>query len=426
MSGWDSLSANDRARIGRWQIVIVAVAVMAKLCLAGDWYGFAATLSFVSKDLGMNAGEAGLAQGAIAITYGLGMVFWSPLSRRYSGRSFLLPGLSVTGAAMLAQAFINDMWTLIALRLLIGFFEAGVWVGTIKLIFGWFPPAKRGLIMGIVLAAYSLAITIDFAVGVPLSLAFGWRTFFAALGLFTVAVAILVGVFGRAGPESLGLPGFAGEAGVVPSASPRPQLSLLFKSKWLYIGGLGIFGDTFALAATATWAVPAFVQDQGMQPDMGAVIGTVMGLSQVAFLVIGGYLSDRMPRLVVIQIGACLALISALLFTAATLWPMPLIALLAITGVSGVALFSGGAIFSLLGTKYPPELGPAATGYAEIFGMASTFAAPAVMGVTIDLTHSFFAAFSVFTGAEVAIVVVLLVLCREGVFRPFPRPAALT
>jgi nitrate/nitrite transporter NarK len=133
-----------------------------------------------------------------------------------------------------------------------------------------------------------------------------------------------------------------------------------------------------------------------------------------------------MPRLVVIQIGACLALISALLFTAATLWPMPLIALLAITGVSGVALFSGGAIFSLLGAKYPPELGPAATGYAEIFGMVSTFAAPAVMGVTIDLTHSFFAAFSVFTGAEVAIVLVLLALCREGVFRAFPRPAALT
>jgi MFS family permease len=425
MSGWDAVSMNDRARIGRWQIVIAIVAIMAKLCLAGDWYGFAATLSFVSKDLGMNASEAGLAQGAIAITYGLGMVFWSPLSRRYSGRSFLLAGLAVTGAAMLAQALIDDMWTLIALRLLIGFFEAGVWVGTIKLIFGWFPPARRGLIMGIVLAAYSLAITIDFAVGVPLSLAFGWRVFFGALGLFTIAVTLLVGVFGRAGPESLGLPGFAWEPEATGAAvRARPPLSLLFRSKWLYIGGLGIFGDTFALAATATWAVPAFVQDQGMQPDMGAVIGTVMGLSQVAFLIIGGYLSDRIPRLMVIQIGAGLALISALLFTAATLWPMPLIALLAITGVSGVALFSGGAIFSLLGAKYPPELGPAATGYAEIFGMASTFAAPAVMGVTIDLTNSFFAAFSVFTGAEVAIVAVLLVLCRERVFSGFARPAA--
>jgi MFS family permease len=424
MSAWDALSARDRARIGRWQIVIAGVAILAKLCLAGDWYGFAAALSFVSKDLGMTAGEAGLAQGAIAITYGFGMFFWSPLSRRYSGRSFLLVGLAITGLAMLAQAFIHNMAALIALRLLIGFFEAGVWVGTIKLIFGWFPPAKRGLIMGIVLAAYSLAITIDFAVGVPLTIAFGWQAFFAALGGFTIAVTLLVGVLGRAGPESLGLPGFAWEVDEAVPVAARPSLSLLFKSKWLYIGGFGIFGDTFALAATATWAVPAFVQDQGMQPEMGAVIGTVMGLSQVAFLIVGGYLSDRMSRVTVIQIGAGLALLSALMFTAATIWAMPLILLIAITGLSGVALFSGGAIFSLLGAKFPPELGPAATGYAETFGMVSTFMAPAVMGITIDMTHSFLAAFSVFVAAEIVIFGVILILCRERVSRPFAGPAA--
>jgi MFS family permease len=414
MTGWDEVSATDRARIGRWQIVIVAMAVLAKLCLAGDWYGFAATLSFVSKDLGMSAGESGLAQGAIAITYGFGMFFWSPISRRFSGRWFLMIGLTVTGLAMLAQAFIHDMATLVALRLLIGFFEAGVWVGAIKLIFGWFPPAGRGLVMGIVLAAYSLAITIDFAAGVPVTIAFGWRVFFAGLGLFTLLVAALAGILGRSGPASLGIPGFAWETETVAIAAPKPKLSLLFKAKWLYIGGFGIFGDTFALAASATWVVPGYVQQQGMPEAMGAVIGTVMGLSQVAFLLLGGYLSDRMSRTHVIQIGAGLAALSALLFTAAMVWPMPPVLLVAISGLSGVAVFSGGAIFGLLGEKYPPELGPAASGYAEVFGMASTFAAPYLMGVTIDLTHSFFAAFMVFTVSELVVFGLILTLCRAG------------
>jgi nitrate/nitrite transporter NarK len=89
-----------------------------------------------------------------------------------------------------------------------------------------------------------------------------------------------------------------------------------------------------------------------------------------------------------------------------------------------VALFSGGAIFSLLGAKFPPELGPAATGYAETFGMVSTFMAPAVMGITIDMTHSFLAAFSVFVAAEIVIFGVILILCRERVSRPFAGPAA--
>jgi hypothetical protein len=46
------------------------------------------------------------------------------------------------------------------------------------------------------------------------------------------------------------------------------------------------------------------------------------------------------------------------------------------------------------------------------------------MGVTIDLTHSFLAAFSVFGAAEIAILAIILVLCRERVSRPFAGPAA--
>ena len=414
MSHWDSLSAFDRKRIGQWQIIVAIVAILGKLCLAGDWYGFAATISFVSADLGMNAGEAGLAQGAIAITYGFGMFFWSPISRRYSGRSFFSIGLAVTGVAMLAQTVIHNMFALVALRLLIGFFEAGVWVGAIKLVFGWFPKTRRSAIMGVILAAYSMAITVDFAIGIPLSAAYGWRIFFGGLGIFTVAVAIFGALIAKSGPAALGLKGFTWETepAVAGLGLPKLKLSTVFKTKWLYIGGLGIFGDTFALAATATWVVPAFVAEQHMPVEYGALIGTVMGLSQVVFLLLGGYLSDRVSRTHVIQIGAGLAALSALLFLFATIWAMPFALLMAITGLSGVAVFSGGAIFGLLGEKYPDELAPAATGYAEVFGMASTFSAPAAMGVAVDITHTFFAAFLVFTLTEFAILGIILFLCR--------------
>jgi carbon starvation protein CstA len=35
--------------------------------------------------------------------------------------------------------------------------------------------------------------------------------------------------------------------------------------------------------------VPAFITVQHMPPAAGAIIGTVMGLSQVLWLIIGGY-----------------------------------------------------------------------------------------------------------------------------------------
>ena len=427
MSHWDALSTADRKRIAGWQIVIAIVAIMGKLCLAGDWYGFAATIGFVSKDLGMSAGEAGLAQGAIAITYGFGMFFWSPISRRFSGRAFFSIGLGVTGVAMLAQTFIHSMAALVALRLLIGFFEAGVWIGSIKLVFGWFPKTRRSAIMGVILAAYSLAITLDFAVGIPLSAAYGWRVFFAGLGIFTIATAVFGAVIARPGPAGLGLSGFSweDEPDDLAPARPKAKLTTIFQTKWLYIGGFGIFGDTFALAATATWVVPAFISAQHMPVESGAWIGTLMGLSQVVFLLIGGYLSDRVSRTHIIQIGAVLGSLSALLFLFATMWEMPFAMLLAITGLSGVAVFSGGAIFGLLGEKYPDELAPAATGYAEVFGMASTFTAPAAMGIAVDITHTFFAAFLVFAVTEFAILGLLLILCRESFGRrTAPLPSA--
>jgi MFS family permease len=251
---------------------------------------------------------------------------------------------------------------------------------------------------------------------------FGWRSFFAVLGFATLGVAFLGGLLGKSGPAALGYEGFVWEAEKT-IALFKPKLSILFKSKWLFIGGFAIFGDTFALAASATWVVPAFVETQHMPVEMGALIGTVMGLSQVVFLVIGGYLSDRISRIRVIRIGAVLAALSALSFVAATVWAMPTMLLLAISSLSGVAVFSGAAIFSLLGEKYPAELAPAATGYAEVFGMASTFAAPAIMGVTIDLTHSFFAAFLVFAVSELVILGLVFALSAAGARKAIAGPA---
>jgi MFS family permease len=234
--------------------------------------------------------------------------------------------------------------------------------------------------------------------------------------MVTIGTAILGAIIARPGPAGLGLPGFSweDEPAELSTARPKAKLTTIFKTKWLYIGGFGIFGDTFALAATATWVVPAFIAAQHMPVQSGAWIGTLMGLSQVAFLLIGGYLSDRVSRTHIIQIGGALGSLSALLFLFATIWEMPFGMLLAITGLSGVAVFSGGAIFGLLGEKYPDELAPAATGYAEVFGMASTFTAPAAMGIAVDITHSFFAAFLVFTVTEFAILGLLLILCRES------------
>jgi MFS family permease len=396
----------------KWQAFALLLGILGELFLAGDWYGFAAVMPFVSKSLSLNPGEAGFAQGAFAITYAIGMVVWSPLGRKWSARSLFAIGLLGAGVGMVLQAQAQSYAWLVAMRFLIGLFDAAVWVGTMKLIVAWFPVKRHGMTMGVLMSAFSLAITLDFAIGIPVSEALGWSSFFIGLGAATIVVGLLGLLTIKGSPRDLGYPDFSWGETPVAVGTESTSLASVFRSKWVYIGALAIFGDTFALAATATWAVPAFIQTQGMPVASAATIGTTMGLAQVVFLIIGGWLSDRMARTTMLKAGAALAVVSALTFVIATVAHFEWSGLLAISAFSGIAVLSGGAIFSLVSEKYGESMAATAIGFAELGGIVSTFIAPALMGAIIGATHSFTSAFGLFAFVEAAVLVLLIAAAR--------------
>jgi len=408
-----TISDTERTRIKNWQRGILALAVLAEIFLAADWYGFAAVLTFVSESIHLQPWEAGFAQGIFAIAYGIGMFFWSPVSRTMTSRRMLVIGLIGSGIGMAVQVYVQNFAELVVLRIIIGFFDAAVWTGNIKLMVGWWPESRRASIMGIILAAYSLAITMDFALGIPLTIAFGWRTFFGVLAAGTLVIAVLDLMFARDNPQEIGIKDFLWEP-AKPLGSAQTSLWEIFESKWIYVGALGIGGCTFALSGTATWVIPTYIKVQGMPVGYAALVGTAMGLSQVVFLVIGGYVTDWLDnRPAILKFGALLGVLSGLSFVLAAVNPMGFGLLLTIAGLSGVSVFSGGAIFSLLSQKYPDRIVPAAIGYAEVMGVFATFLSPALMGAVINVTGSFAWAFIAFTICEVAVLIVMLVLARE-------------
>lgn len=419
-----TISEADRTRIKHWQWGILALAVLAEIFLAADWYGFAAVLTFVSENIHLQPWQAGFAQGIFAIAYGVGMFFWSPVSRTMTARKMLVIGLIGSGLGMLVQSHVQNFAELVVLRIFIGFFDAAVWTGNIKLMVGWWPESRRASIMGIILAAYSLAITMDFAIGIPLTIAYGWRVFFVVLAILTLIVGLLDLIFIRDNPQEIGLKDFVWEP-AKPVASGRTSLLEIFKSRWIYVGALGIGGCTFALSGTATWVVPTYIKVQGMPVAYAALVGTAMGLSQVVFLVLGGYVTDWVNnRPGVIKFGALLGVLVGLGFLLTAITPMGFGALLTIAALSGAAVFAGGAIFSLISQKYPDRLVPAAVGYAEVMGVIATFISPSLMGAVINITGSFAWAFIAYTVCEVLVLIVLLVLAREPVGSITAQPAS--
>ena len=398
-------------RIRTWQSFALLMALLGEVFLAGDWYGFAAVMPLVSRTLTLSPAQAGFAQGAFAITYAVGMVLWSPLGRRMSARSLFAIGLVGSGLGMMLQGQAQDYGTLLALRFLIGFFDAAVWVGTMKLIVGWYPKKHHGATMGALLAAFSLAITLDFAVGVPMSTHYGWQEFFRWLGAATVACGLLGAATLKGGPRDLGHKDFQWDLTSTHAHEPGSTWSVL-RSKWVYVGAAAIFGDLFAISAVSTWVVPLYIEVQKMPVPKAAVVGSVMGLSQVAVLLVGGWLADRVTRTALLKVGALLATLTAVGFTAAASMQLAWGEMLALAAFSGIVVLSGGAIFSLVSQAYGETLAPTAIGFAELGGIASSFVAPALMGLIIGATHSFASAFGAFAAVEAAVLVLLLVIAR--------------
>ncbi|MDE1180513.1 MFS transporter [Paraburkholderia sp.] len=309
------------------------------------------------------------------------------------------------------QSRVESYPALIAYRLAIGFFDSAVWIGAAKLIVGWFPPEQRGRALGALLAAFSLAITLDFAIGIPLSASLGWRSFFALLGVGTLIVGVASVFLVRDVATQLGIAQFSWDDTTAVSSGAR--LRDIFRMKYFYIASLAIFGAMFGISATATWVVPAFITTQHMPPPSAALIGTVMGLSQVVFLIVGGFMSDHYAkRIAAMKVAALLSVIAAALLIVSAKIALPFSALIAISIFCGVVVAAGGAIFALISEKCGDALAGSAIGYAEMVGISSSFIAPPLLGGILQTTGSYAAAFWGFLLVE-GLIFVVLMLCKN-------------
>src|SRR5690625_869518 len=329
--------------------VMFLMAVIGEMCVAADFYGFAAVIKIVSADLSLSEAQAGIIQGAFGVTFAIGMLFWAPRSRTMSPSRLYLIGLGCSGIFMLLQTQAQSCEHLVILRLLIGFSDAAVWVASMKIVMQWISPRRHGMALGAILAAYSLAITLDFALGLPYAMGHGWRAFFMVLGIMALLACLLTQLIVRPGPY----------------ADPHDKLKVdgsvlraIFSQPWIWVSILAIFSALFSVAATATWLIPALIDVQHIDPAMAPLFGTVMGLSQVFFLLVGGYVSDRFSKLAVMRLGIVLTILAALACIWIGIQELTTTQLLLIAFVCGVGVFSGGAIFSYVGKQYGINLGP--------------------------------------------------------------------
>ncbi|WP_049439159.1 MFS transporter [Stenotrophomonas maltophilia] len=252
-------------------------------------------LTPVAEDLGASTGTAGL---MISLPAVLAAVF-APLVVIAAGgidrRRILCALLGLLLVANLASALAPGIGSLLAARVLVGFCMGGIWAIAGGLAARLVPAQRIGLATSIIFGGVAAASVLGVPVGVLIGDAWGWRSAFIAMALFSAAVMAL-------------------HVWVVPalpvSTSVRPrqfaqQLGHRGLQRGLGLTLLLVSGHFIAF----TYVRPLLTSLSGVDASWVGALLFAYGLAGIVGNFLAGPLAARHPR------GTLLAIASSLLLT---------------------------------------------------------------------------------------------------------------
>jgi len=153
------------------------------------------------REYDLSLGQTGLLISASLVGSLVSLIPWGIATDVVGERIVLFLGLGGCGAALLAASQAHDFWTLWALLAVAGGVGASIQSASGRAVMHWFPPAQRGLALGVRQTAIPLS---GFAVAValpPIVDAGGVEWGFATLGIGCLAGAVVGALVLREGPS---------------------------------------------------------------------------------------------------------------------------------------------------------------------------------------------------------------------------------
>lgn len=386
----------------------------------------------IEKSFSIDPLEMGFVLGALKVGYALGQLVNGQLAERYGPKRILLVGMigSITACLLFAMAgpitamlgptlpgFASAVTTVVrvvapqatlgptaALLLVLwftnGYFQAGGWPPTVKVMANWFTPTQRGRMMGIVGTSYQLgsALTIVASGALVTAFANDWRAAFVVPALiFTVAAAhAFVRLKEKPAPGEAPsvVPAEKGAAGADVRAPLRETLWLTFTNGKIWVLAISLFGLDIVRYGFLDWAPGHLKKLHGSGVLLAALKVAVFPLAGAFGALASGWISDRWfqsRRAPLIALSMFMVGLLTLAYDAiAPHGAVPTVACLA-----GIGFFLYGAQILLVGTAAQDfakkSRAAAAAGFVDFMGYFGAFGGDIMTGWLLK-NHDFHAA----------------------------------
>lgn len=329
----------------------------------------------ISRAVHLDAGDLGLMTAIYFLTFGSFQLPLGVLLDRFGPRRVEAALLLLAAAGAAAFAMAEASGTLVLGRALVGLGVSACLMAALKANVQWYPQARLPLLNGIVLSAGGLGAVAATA-PVQAALAFtDWRGIYAALGVVTVAVAI---VLFAVVPDRA-----AATAGEGLGAQLREIAGIFRDRRFLRVMPVGAMAMGSFLAIQGLWAGPWLRDVAGLGPDGVAAGLTVMAADMAAGFLLMGVIAERLARRgvpVAVVAGLGMAVFLAVLAAMVAGWVAAPMLLCAMFGFSGA---SSSLMYAVTAQLYPPHLAGRATTSINLTMFLSAFVLQWGLGAVI-------------------------------------------
>lgn len=378
-----------------WAVAGVTFLVLLASAAFRSSYGL--MLVPIESDLGWTRAATSLAVSVNLVFYGLTAPFAAALMERIGVRRVAVAALLLIAAGTGLTVFMTQPWQLVLLWGVV----AGLGVGATALVFGalitnrWFVQ-RRGLVMGLLGAAFSTGQLIFLPTLAHLVDDHGWRSASVLISAMALALVPLVIMVVRDRPSDIGeLPYGATEA--VPEDPPtqgaaRRAVTVLAEAGrapvfWVLAGTFFVCGWT-TNGIVSTHFVPTG-HDHGMAATTAASMLAVVGVFDIIGTIGSGWLTDRYDPRILLGVyyllrGVALAAVPIILGPAVE---PSLLVVMMFMGLDWVATVPPTA--TLCRTFFGPERGAIVFGWVFAAHMIGAAVAATLSGILRDTTGSY-------------------------------------
>lgn len=394
----------DAQPVGAFQVKLLLTCATVLFLDGFDTTAIGYVAPALAKELNLSRAALGPVFSAGLLGLMIGALLLGPLADRIGRRKIIIFSTLAFGIGTLITALVNDVGTLLVVRLLTGLGLGGAMPNTIALTSEFSPHRRRATMVMVMFVGFSIGAAMGGLLAAALIPQFGWRSVFVVGG---AAPLLLAPILGWRLPESVRFLALTGRADArVAELLTSVNGSAGFASGTRFVvneptlKGMPVqhlFRDGRALATILLWVVffmslleiyfmsnwlPTVMNDLGASISTAAVIGSMFQVGGVVGTFVLGHLIDRFSfRALALVYFIAVFAVGAIgqLGHSATLVTIAIF-------VAGFCIVGGQiAANALAAGFYPTSVRATGVGWALGIGRIGSIIGPSVGGILLSL-----------------------------------------